>query len=95
MLEIDYFLQLLHIMKADGMLAKFLQCYYEGCSNSMDVCPYEGWKQVRKVCIRLAYNVSPYLAVWTSRDHQPGNLNLLKKILGVKGSLCLLTSCSG
>ncbi|CAF2316823.1 unnamed protein product [Brassica napus] len=58
MLEIDYFLRLLHTMRTDGFQNKFLQCYYEGNSNSMDVCPYEGWKQIHKVCIRLSYTVA-------------------------------------
>ncbi|CAF1769727.1 BnaC09g53820D [Brassica napus] len=52
MLEVDYFLRLLHTMRTDGMWVKPPECYYEECSKSMDVCPYEGWKQVHKGCFK-------------------------------------------
>ncbi|CAN6840063.1 unnamed protein product [Brassica oleracea] len=48
MLEVDYFLRLLHTMRADGIQNKFLQCYYGGCSKSMDVVHMKGGSKFTK-----------------------------------------------
>ncbi|KAH0850873.1 LOW QUALITY PROTEIN: hypothetical protein HID58_095158 [Brassica napus] len=40
-------------LRGGVLKAQDIECYNEGCFDSINVCPYERWKQVRKVCIDL------------------------------------------